>query len=200
MQEIWEQTEQFRHTYLGNRGDLLPIDVVTLIELRLKLDLIPFDDLFDKFGIDAALIQDFSGIYVDAQSYYELDSGPIWKRYRLRFSLAHELGHYVLHRALAEKQKFTTFDQFFEWIRSSDGEKYNLEKEANEFAGRFLIPRNRLVDHYSEMKAKVEQVMPEWRESSEFQRSFCKQINDRYAVNAEVIRVRLDREGLWIVS
>jgi Zn-dependent peptidase ImmA (M78 family) len=199
MQEIWDQVEEFRRIQLGDRGELLPIDVITLAELELRLNLIPFDDLFSKFNIDAALIQDFSGIYVDAQSYYELDNGPIWRRYRLRFSIAHELGHYVLHRSLAEQHKFTTFGEFFEWIRSSDGEKYNLEKAANEFAGRLLVPKSRLDEHYSETRSRVDAVMPEWRESSDFQRSFCRQINDRYQVNWEVIKMRLEREGLWIV-
>src|SRR5258708_33609093 len=123
MQEIWDQVEQFRRIQLGDRGELLPIDVITLAELELRLDLIPFDDLFSKFNIDAALIQDLSGIYVDAQSYYELDNGPIWRRYRLRFSIAHELAHYVLHRCLTEQHRLRTFVAFFDWIRRRNGEK-----------------------------------------------------------------------------
>ena len=42
--------------------DRLPIDVFTLIELRLKLDVIIVDDLFAKYDCDAAIKQDFTGI------------------------------------------------------------------------------------------------------------------------------------------
>jgi Zn-dependent peptidase ImmA (M78 family) len=151
-------------------------------------------------GVDAALKQDFSGLYVDAESYIIWEDAPLWKQYRLRFSIAHELGHYVLHRDLVESQKFKTFDQFFQWIRESGGEKYTLEQAANEFAGRLLVPRNRLEQHLSKMVDKIESVMPDWRTSAEFLRNFASSVNSTYGVNEKVIEVRLEREGLWIVS
>jgi len=76
--------------------------VLILAEIDLKLDITPFDGLFEKYDVDAAVTQDLSGIYVDREAYVLLEKGTIWQQYRLRFSVAHELGHYVLHRKKAE--------------------------------------------------------------------------------------------------
>lgn len=101
--QVWEAVEQFRATYLGPRGDQLPVDVFTLVELDLRLNVIPFDDLAAKYRVEAALTQDFSGMYVDAESYVYWGRGPVWKQNRLRFTVAHEIGHYVLHREQTAK-------------------------------------------------------------------------------------------------
>lgn len=199
-ESVWDSVEKFRDKYFAGKSNLLPVDVLTLAEIELGLNVIPFDDLFEKYGIDAALTQDFSGLYVDAESYIVWDKGPLWKQYRLRFSVAHEIGHYVLHRENVEEQRFQSFEQFYRWTRTYAGEKYSLEQCANEFAGRLLVPRNRLEQHLSHMIEKIESVMPEWRTSAEFLRMFASTVNNRYGVNAKVIEVRLEREGLWIVS
>jgi Zn-dependent peptidase ImmA (M78 family) len=197
---VWGRVEEFRLKYLTDKADLLPLDVFTLAEIELKLDVIPFDDLFNKFGVDAALMQDFSGLYVDKEAYIIWEQGPVWKQHRLRFSVAHEIGHYFLHRDIAKEQKFNEFGEFFRWIRSSQGMKFNLEQTANEFAGRLLVPKTRLEDHLSQMIDRFESVMPDWRGSADLQKSFCQRINNNYGVNADVIRIRLEREELWIIS
>lgn len=55
---------------------------------------------------------------------------------RERFTIAHELGHFFLHKSLLGDKSCTTRDMF-SW--STLGTR-NLESEANEFAGEFLIP------------------------------------------------------------
>ena len=104
-----KRVEAFRKEYF--RGDLahLPVDVFTLAEIDLKLDIVPFDDLFEKYDADAALMHDFSGLYVDAEAYIMWEKGPRWKQRRLRFSVAHELGHYVLHRDIAAESEVQRF-------------------------------------------------------------------------------------------
>jgi len=139
-QNVWEAVEQFRRTYLGPRGNRLPVDVFTLVELDLKLDVIPFDDLAARFRVEAALAQDFTGMYVDAESYVFWEKGPVWKQNRLRFTVAHELGHFVLHREQVAKVTFTSFEQFAAYLKADDGPRFALEQEANEFAGRLLVP------------------------------------------------------------
>ena len=41
---------------------------LVLSKLELRLDIVPFDDLFSRFAADAALSRDFSAVYVDAES------------------------------------------------------------------------------------------------------------------------------------
>jgi hypothetical protein len=66
---VWAAAEAFRCAYFAGEEDRLPVDVFTVVELKLRLDVIPFDDLAAKYGIEAALQPDFTGIYVDAESY-----------------------------------------------------------------------------------------------------------------------------------
>ena len=108
--KVWEAVEAFRRQHLSQAGGALPVDVFSLVELQLRLDVIPFDDLQVKYRIDAAPTQDFTGMYVDAESYVFWERGPVWKQNRLRFTVAHEIGHWVLHRDYAAKVKFTSFD------------------------------------------------------------------------------------------
>jgi hypothetical protein len=62
--DVWDAVEDFRRKH---EKDLckIPADVLTAIEVRLRLDVIPFPDLFAKYSADAAVLPDFSGIYVD---------------------------------------------------------------------------------------------------------------------------------------
>ena len=195
---VWEQVEEFRRKYLGGILQSLPVDVFSLAELHLKLDVIPFDDLFAKYDADAAITQDFTGLYVDAEAYVFWEKGPVWKQNRLRFSVAHELGHFVLHRELAAKLKFQTLEDFVFWTRSHGGQKYAVEQAANEFAGRLLAPMERLQQLFDEFAAEFDIKLPRWRSIEGMRASFSEMVAPRFGVNGQVIEVRLDREGIWL--
>lgn len=195
--QIWEQVEAFRARYLIGDLALLPVDVFTLAELELKLDVIPFDDLFEKYSMDAALIVDFSGFYVDSEAYQVWEKGPIWKQRRLRFSVAHELGHYVMHRDIAAGLDFRSLDDFAVWTRGYHGNKYTIEEAANEFAGRLLVPADRLRSEFDQFVEKVRPIIPNWAVSGDLRRGFADSVTSAFAVNSQVIETRLDREGIW---
>ena len=91
--EIWSMVEALREEYPALRANKLPLDLITFVELDLRLDIIPDDGVLRRFGADAAMMSDFTGIYVDSETYELIDSAPEWKLNRLRFSLAHEIGH-----------------------------------------------------------------------------------------------------------
>lgn len=101
---IWDQVEKLRERFASLRPDHLPLDLITFIELELRLDIIPDDGILRDFGADAAIMSDFTGIYVDSETYELIDRAPEWKLNRLRFSLAHELGHLFLHRKQAGRR------------------------------------------------------------------------------------------------
>lgn len=194
---VWTAVEDFRRTYLAGQEERLPVDVFTVVELRLRLDVIPFDDLSAKYGIDAALVPDFTGIYVDAESYVLWERGPIWKQNRLRFSVAHELGHFVLHRDAAAKVSFKSFEEFARHFNANDGPKYQLEQEANEFAGRLLVPIERLREQFDRFANQIRAIMPNWIRSEDLRVKFAETVAPKFGVHAQAILTRLDREGLW---
>lgn len=55
---------------------------------------------------------------------------------RQNFTLAHELGHYLLHRDLAPQGLNCKRSDMFDW----DSEESKIENEANTFASYFLMP------------------------------------------------------------
>ena len=194
---VWTAAETFRRTHLAGQEERLPVDVFTVAELRLRLDVIPFDDLVAKYGIEAALLPNFTSLYVDAESYVLWERGPVWKQNRLRFSVAHELGHYVLHRELAARIKFQSFAEFSRHFNANDGSKYQLEQEANEFAGRLLVPIERLQAFYDTFAAQIREIVPGWRTTSELRQKFAESVASKFGVHPDAILARLDREGLW---
>lgn len=171
--------------------------IFSLVELDLRLDVIPFDDLAAKYQVEAALKVDFTGIYVDAETYVLLDKGPEWKLKRLRFSLAHEVGHFVLHRHLPQPAHFASLPDFARWTRNQVGRKYSIEQEANEFAGRLLVPVDRLDGFYGEFAQKLSGLLPGFPLSQDMRGQFCELAGQRFGVNAQVIATRLDREDIW---
>jgi hypothetical protein len=196
-EEVWEIVEKFRQETLRESSQDLPVDVFTLAEITLRLDVAPFNDLFSKHCIDAAIMLDFSGIYVDAEAYILWERGPVWKQKRLRFSVAHELGHFALHQEIASKLKFNSLEEFRQWTRTNNGQKYSLEQAANEFAGRLLVPLDRLSSFFDGFAARFDKEFPEWHANDGMRRMFSASASDKFGVNADVIEIRLDRESLW---
>lgn len=194
--EVWIAVEEFRQQHLRDLGKV-PADVLTAIEVRLRLNIIPFPDLLRKYSVDAAVLPDFSGIYVDSQSYRFLEGEPIWRFNRLRFSLAHELGHIVLHRGLVGGLQFETLQDFWNWTRCYQQSRYSLEWEANEFAGRLLVPGERLKADFDRFVSQIQQQFPAWWTNSNLRDALSDQLAELYGVHRDVIACRLDREEFW---
>ena len=90
--EIKNKADLFRRKFWN---DSVPIDMEDIVELKLEMEIIPLKSLQTLFGIDALITSDWRSIYIDYDRYVD-------ERYqnRLRFSLAHEIGHFVLHKGI----------------------------------------------------------------------------------------------------
>lgn len=194
--DVWDAVEAFRAQNVKDLGRI-PVDVLTCIEVRLKIDVIPFPRLLSKYSVDAAVMPDFSGIYVDKDSYAYLEGKPLWMFNRLRFSLAHELGHIVLHREIVKGVKFESLEDFWKFSRLYSKSKYGLEWEANEFAGRLIVPIDRLKVDFDKFAAGVKGEFPSWWSSMDLRAALTDQLSTTYQVSKDVISCRLDREELW---
>ncbi len=194
---VWEAVEAFRRTHLSTQADKLPVDVFSLVELVLRIDVIPFDDLTARYRVDAALTLDFKSLYVDAESYVLWEKGPVWKQNRLRFTVAHELGHFVLHREQAARLKFSSFDDFALHFKGGDADRFGLEQEANEFAGRLLVPRERLQEQVDRFARGIETIVPAWLRSEDLRLKFAESVAPKFGVHSQALLTRLDREGFW---
>ena len=197
MDHVWQKIEELRGQYETLRADRTPIDVFTFFEIDLGLNPIPFDDLTAKYRVEAAITADFTGIYLDAEQYALMEKGPDWKLNRLRFSVAHELGHYFLHRTLPQPENVASLPDFARWTATYGGQKYLVEQEANEFAGRLLVPETRLNSLFEEFAPEAAKIFLNFMASGPLRDQFAEKVAPKFGVNSQVIAVRLDRDGIW---
>lgn len=118
-------------------GDKIPVDIESIIEIKLKILITPVPGFLKQFGVDALITSKFSEIYVDKDC-YENESN------RCRFSLAHELGHYTLHESYYKSLNLISTDDILSYYNLDDYNRSNLETQANKFANYFLVPREKL--------------------------------------------------------
>lgn len=131
------------------------VDVEKLL-MKLKIDVVPIKDLVKNTGIDSFITSDWKNIYVDNDDY--LDD---YKYRRVRFSMAHELGHLFLHKGIYETFKIKSLEDYYSFYKNVSGDQYSfLETQANIFASHFLVPRKRLEEEKEkiiiEKKRKLE--------------------------------------------
>ena len=116
------------------------VDILDLAEFDLGLDLVPVDGLREQLDIDALLMGDLKSILVDNRAFMN----PRLE-YRLRFSIAHEIGHLILHRDIFARLKHASAREWFDYISAIPDVEYGwVEWQAYEFAGRLLVPADAL--------------------------------------------------------
>ncbi len=119
-----------------------PIPIEEIVEFQLGLDIIPVPGLHKAFDVDGFLSSDRTSISVD-QGVYETRPG------RYRFTLAHEVGHFVLHKDIYEKYEFKKTEEWKRIIRDFPEKEYSwFEWQAYEFAGLILVPAGHLDKRY----------------------------------------------------
>lgn len=131
--------------YCRDRGFISPsgaLDVEALIESDPQLMLIKRD-----LGDVDALIKKSSS----SGNKYEIHVNSKHAKSRQRFSMAHEFAHYHLHR--------DHLDDFAsgEKIMFRDGERNQIEYQANRFAASILMPESSVLKAYN--AAKFDKVM-----------------------------------------
>lgn len=131
-EKIKRKADLFREKFWD---DSVPVDIEKIIDIKLEIDIIPLPNLGDAF-----ISSDWKSIYVDRNKYLNGIQN------RLRFSLAHEIGHFILHKDIYNSFKITSLEKFYQFIDKIPGEQYGfLETQANIFANFLLVPRNKLI-------------------------------------------------------
>lgn len=190
---IRNQAEQFRQKYV-KPPDLIPVPIDKIIEMDLRLYIIPIANLKEKIDTDGFLTNDFTGICVDCALYMDDRRSN-----RRRFTLAHEVGHLILHEKEIKRCRFRRPE---EWIHfREDFEEEDLawfENQANEFAGRLLVPKDKLlkeVDGLKDKIAKFKKMSPEWPELSE---AISRLLSGKFGIFREVIQRRILKDRISV--
>jgi hypothetical protein len=192
--ELCKQADEFRSKYWPE--NLLPINMEKIIELRLGLDIEPIHGLFSMIDTDAWLKMDLSGIIVDYDSYMNEKFAN-----RLRFSLAHEVGHYFLHKDIYSNLPFNSLDDWKDFMTNVSESVYgDFEWQANEFAGRFLVPYDFLVTRVEEaIKIVKEKKLVKYlqQEPDAVLSRIAPFLRKPFGVSEIVIKTRVQNEKLW---
>lgn len=122
---------------------------------------VPVERIARKLGLHverANLGDDVSGLLVvqDGRGVIGVSANQVPARQR--FTIAHEIGHFLLHRdkmpVFIDKQFFKPYLAAFRDKRSSSGED-KLEREANAFAAELLMPADMVRMAVVELKVDV---------------------------------------------
>ena len=194
---IWNIVEHVRQKIPVSRRNV-PIDIFDVIDLDMNLDLIPHRGLQDDLGAGASLSIDTNSIYIDGEA-FESDRDASFRR--ARFSAAVELGHYVLHKNILSKFRLLTEKEWHEYAsKVFDPQEYDgLMYQANEFAGRLLVPHDDLlqavINHcHAEISDSRFKALPEQLKAKGLSKK--RKVYNHFQVNQDVIEIRLCREDI----
>ncbi len=196
-----EAAESFRAQHIAGKPfeDRFPIDVVFIADVGLGLNLIDFPGLEDEIGSSAYVTGSLTELYIDEelQSAYNSPSAPVWKKDRLRFSVAHELGHIQMHGTLVPKIRCAAIEDLKARINTPPAWVRDVEDEASEFAGALIAPRSHLEQAFKAFGELQAQTNPKWRDYSELRDRFCAGFGAKVGLHIDGVRTRLNREELW---
>jgi Zn-dependent peptidase ImmA (M78 family) len=104
-EKIKKIADSFRVKFSDNS---IPVEMEEIIELRLKMYIALSPGLKYLQGIDMIIMSNFKSIYVDENIYSDET-----QKNRLRFSYAHEIGHFVLHKDIYKKFGIKDWKNFY---------------------------------------------------------------------------------------
>lgn len=169
----------------------IPIPIENIIEKRLRMDIVPMRGLRDLIEAEGFTTSDLAEIWVDENTYDRWTS-------RYRFTLAHEVGHVVLHREVFERGSWTTQEEWREFVNSIPEDQHSwFEYQAYSFGGLVLVPQGKLLEFTQEAVDQIHDAGLNLTDHWNFAWArIAKHLSQRFDVSTQVIDKRLDRDGV----
>jgi IrrE N-terminal-like domain len=188
-----------------------PIPIEDIVEKHLKLRM-EFDDLRRLFGLPGGRKPDiFGAIWLDSariviDESLDPEEHPL-KEERYRFTLAHEGGHWRLHRLLVTQRSIVV-------CRSSQANE-RVELQANLYASCLLMPRKLVMEAWRDkfgndhpyllrrksffglpydMDPKLAGILRSFEQSDLY--NFALPLAEKFRVSPTSMRIRLEKLGL----
>jgi hypothetical protein len=116
----------------------IPVDIEMIADQKLNIKIIPIPDLIKLASVDALITSKWDTVFTDRFFYFEREN-------RFRFSLAHEIGHFILHKEIYESFEIKNIEDYNDFFDNMSQDDYRFfESQANRFANYLLIPTDRL--------------------------------------------------------
>lgn len=169
----------------------IPVPIEEIVEFQFWINIVPLPGLHKGFEIDGFTSSDMKSIFVD-ESFY----GNIPKRYR--FTLAHEIGHIVLHKNIYKKNNFRDIAEWKNFINSIPIQTHRwLEYQANAFGGLVLVPSEYLQRLTEKCVKRIRKEGISLEENWDFGWECIKaQLAKDFEVSTQVIDIRLGNDQI----
>lgn len=163
----------------------LPIPIEEIVEQKMDIALFAVPGIKLLIGVDAFISSDFTQITIDEDCFVKYPE-------RTRFSIAHEIGHLILHEDWYEKYGPKNLDDYLSSHDRIGGQIYKyIEIQAQTFAGLVLVPKDLL---FKELKNRLGRIP--LLESPEILAPAVQDLPEVFKVSDAVILRRLQKEGL----
>ena len=181
--DIGQKAREFLQTYHPDLS--LPIPIEEIAESKLSLNITQEQNLKKDYDIDAFLTSDLSTIFIDFDLYMRFEE-------RTRLTIAHEIGHLVLHGDMFKQLKINTTKDLNAFVSQTTDEEYRwLEYKAYSFANQLLVPSELLIQEIKRRLGKVP-----FKEVIETLYPIAQDLKDVFQVSGEVLLIRLQKEGV----
>jgi len=191
---IQEKAEEFRNKYI-DPVFLIPVPIIEIVELKFNIKPIPICSLMERIDIDGFLTRDLKNICIDNDIYMDPR-----RENRLRFTYAHEIGHLILHENEIKKTTFRTPEDWIHFREDFLEEDLNwFESQASEFAGRLLVPKERLIEEIQGLQKKIKVFRTlAGDEEENLIEAISGVICNKFKVSRDVIQKRISKEKIKI--
>ena len=137
-EDVGDAVAEFQRQY--HPSGEIPVPIEEIIEFQLGIDIVPVEDLYRQASVNGFLSSDLKSIFVDRRQWDDYEE-------KYRFTLAHEVGHYVLHKFCYDQLDWRSVDDFAEFYRTADDDAISwFEKHGNWFAEQLLVPKDKLIE------------------------------------------------------
>ena len=182
-QKIGQIADQFLANY--HPGLSLPIPIEEIAEQKLNLRIHEQMNLKKDYDVDGFLISDLTAIFIDFDLYMNFEN-------RTRFTIAHEIGHRILHGKIFKQLNINSVDKLNELaIKITDDEYRWLEYQAYSFASQVLVPKDLL---FAEIKKRIGKIPK--LETPEVLATIAQDLLNIFQVSGEVMLRRLEKEKI----
>lgn len=189
---IRQKAEEFRNSFV-NPVDKIPVPIIEILELDLNIEPIPIKGLMERIDIDGFLTKDLKQICIDNDIYMDAR-----RENRLRFTYAHEVGHLILHEKEIRQTDFRTPEDWIHFREDFLEDDLNwFESQAYEFAGRLLVPKEKLNEEIQGLQAKIKEFrVLAGDEEEDLIEAISGVICSKFKVSRDVIQKRIRKEKL----
>lgn len=180
---IGEIANQFLNNYHPHLS--LPIPIEEIAEQKLNLRIHEQMNLKKDYDVDGFLTSGLTTIFIDFNLYMNFEN-------RTRFTIAHEIGHFVLHGGLFKNLGINSIEDLNIFATKLTDEEHGwLEYQAYSFASHVLVPTQPLINELKKRLGRIPSL-----EAPEILATVTEDLLDVFQVSGDVLVRRLLKEGI----